>query len=122
MDARIEKNKGINYKGDLYPLVFNLNVMEEIQEEYGTIDRWGDLTDGKSQELNAKALKFGLTCMLNEGVDMYNEDHRGREDFKERAFFTTKQVGRIVTELGTQEVAKKINETVIESSKSDEKN
>ena len=122
MDVKIEKNKGINYKGVIYPLVFNLNVMEQIQEEYETIDHWGDLTDGKSHELNAKALKFGLTCMLNEGVDMYNDDHKDSENFKAREFFTEKQVGRIVSELGTQEIAKKINDTVIEASQSEEKN
>lgn len=41
-----------------YPLIFNLNVMNLIQEEYETIEKWGDLTDGKSQELNVKALIF----------------------------------------------------------------
>ena len=113
----IKENMGIEYNGRIYPLVFNLNVMEEIQEEYETIDHWGDLTDGKSQELNAKALKFGLTTMLNEGVEMWNEENDDK-----REPFTLKQVGRIITELGLVEAAKKINTTVIESSKSDEKN
>ena len=36
--------------------------------------------------------------------------------------FTTKQVGRILTEIGLQEATKKLNDTVIESTKSDEKN
>lgn len=121
-DVKIEKNRGISYGGVIYPLVFNLNVMEEIQDKYETIERWGDLTDGKSHELNARALKFGLTCMLNEGVDMWNEENRDKEDFKAREFFTEKQVGRIVSDLGTQEIARKINDTVIDASKSEEKN
>lgn len=29
-----------------YKAVFNLNVMQEIQIEYGTFDKWGELTDG----------------------------------------------------------------------------
>ena len=115
--VQIKENQGIEYNGSIYPLVFNLNVMEQIQEEYETIDHWGDLTDGKSHELNAKALKFGLTAMLNEGVDMWNEENENKRDF-----FTTKQVGRIITELGLAETAKRLNTTVIESSKSDEKN
>ena len=114
---RIKENMGIEYDGQIYPLVFNLNVMETIQEEYETIDHWGDLTDGKTKELNAKALKFGLTAMLNEGIDMYNEEHDDK-----REFFTEKQVGRIITQLGLEETANKINTTVIEASKSDEKN
>ena len=36
----------VNYKGKNYKLVFNLNVMEEIQNKYGTLDKWGELTDG----------------------------------------------------------------------------
>ena len=30
----------ITYKEKEYKVVFNLNVMEAIQEEYGTIDKW----------------------------------------------------------------------------------
>ena len=41
-----DMNGQIQYKGVSYRLVFNLNVMEAIQEEYGTLDNWGALTDG----------------------------------------------------------------------------
>ena len=47
-----------------YPVVFNLNVMEEIQEEYGTLEKWGNLTDGTDGEPNAKAVIFGFTEMI----------------------------------------------------------
>ena len=63
----------INYKGQDYSLVFNLNVMEAIQDEYGTVGTWGKLTDGSEEEVNAKAVIFGLTEMLNEGIDIDNE-------------------------------------------------
>ena len=36
--------------GVTYPLVFNLNVMELIQQEYGSLDAWGDLTDGEAYQ------------------------------------------------------------------------
>lgn len=107
----------INYKDKEYKIIFNLNVMEQIQEEYGTLDRWGDLTDGVSGEVNVKALKFGLMCMINEGIDIQNEEEG--TDIKP---FTSKQIGRMLTELGIQEMTEKVNETVIESTKSDEKN
>jgi len=107
----------INYKDKEYKIIFNLNVMEQIQEEYGTLDKWGDLTDGVSGEVNVKALKFGLMCMINEGIDIQNEEEG--TDIKP---FTSKQIGRILTELGIQEMTEKVNETVIESTKSDEKN
>ena len=54
-----------------YPLVFNLNVMEEIQEKYGSLDKWGELTKGGG-EPNIKDLKAGIKIMLNEAIDMEN--------------------------------------------------
>lgn len=112
-----KKKIEITYKGKKYELVFNLNVMELIQDEYGSVEAWGELTEA-ADEPNAKALKYGLGAMINEGIDIYNEDHTDDK----REFFTDKQVGRIISEVGLQNVAKSINETVVESTKSDEKN
>lgn len=110
-------NGEIEYKNKKYKLVFNLNVMEQIQEEYTTLDNWGELTDGKKGEPNAKAIIFGITCMLNEGIDIENDENG--TDIKP---FTLKQVGRIITEIGLLNATKKLNDTVIESTKSEEKN
>ena len=115
--AKLNKN-GIVYKGKTYPLVFNINVMEKIQDEYGTVEKWGELTDHNSgREVDLKALKFGITEMLNEGVDEFNEEHEDKRDF-----FTTKTVGRIISDLGMQEITKKMNNTVVDSAVNEEKN
>jgi hypothetical protein len=98
-----------------YQLVFNLNVMQEIQEEYGTLEKWGELTDGKSGEVNVKALIFGLTAMMNEAIDMRNEEE-GTND----PMFTKKQVGRIITKAGVEKSAEALNNAIVESTKSDE--
>ena len=42
-----EMRNEIEYKGNKYLIVFNINVMEAIQQEYGTIENWGNLTEGK---------------------------------------------------------------------------
>ena len=110
-------NGKIQYKDKEYLLVFNLNVMETIQEEYGTLDEWGGLTDGSRGEPNAKAVLFGFTQMINEGIDISNE-----ENGTDIPFMTKKQVGRLITEVGLMEATKAMNETVIESTKSQEKN
>ena len=111
-------NGTINYKGREYKLVFNLNVMEVIQEEYGTIEKWGELTDGTiTGEGNAKAVKFGFAAMLNEGIDIENDDNG--TDVKH---FTLSQVGRMLTEIGLDKATGVLNQTVIESTKSEEKN
>ena len=100
-----------------YSLVFNLNVMEAIQEEYGTIEKWGSLTDGTAGEVNAKALIFGLTEMINEGIDIENETAK-----EPRKLLNRKQVGRLVTKMGLEKTAEKLNTAIVESTKSDEKN
>jgi len=110
-------DKKFEYKGKEYRLAFNLNVMEEIQDEYETLDKWGSLTDGSNGEVNAKAVIFGFTAMLNEGIDMDNEDNG--TDIKP---FTHKQVGRLLTEIGLENMTKQLNDVVVESTKSDEKN
>lgn len=110
-------NGKIQYKEKEYKLVFNLNVMERIQEEYGSIEAWGNLTDGKSGEPNAKAVIFGFCEMLNEGIDISNE-----ENCTDDKPLTLKQVGRIITEVGLVNATSKLNETVIASTQSNEKN
>lgn len=117
---KVEKSY-IEYKGEKYELVFNLNVMEEIQAEYGSVEAWGDLVEAEA-EPKAKDIKYGFTAMLNEGIDIYNEEHADDEDFKRRSFLTEKQVGRIISEIGLVEAAKRLNKQVIDSTKSDEKN
>lgn len=107
----------IQYKGREYKLAFTLNVMEAIQEEYGTIDKWGELTDGAQGEPNAKAVKFGFCEMLNEGIEIDNE-----ETGTDIPPFTLKQVGRLITEVGLLKATQTLNETVIESTKGEEKN
>jgi hypothetical protein len=134
----------VQYKGREYKLVFNLNVMEAIQEQYGTLDAWGSLTDGEGyakrayeqtnpkkawedltakekalypSEPDAKAVIFGFTQMINEGIDIDNEENG--TDIKP---MTLKQVGRMITEIGLAEATKTLNNTVNESTKGEEKN
>ena len=110
-------NGKLQYKDKEYKLVFNLNVMEQIQEEYKSLEEWGNLTDGENGEPNAKAVIYGFTAMLNEGIDMDNEENG--TDIKP---LTTKQVGRIITEVGLLEATKTLNKTVVDSTQSNEKN
>jgi hypothetical protein len=118
----MEKNKiTLTWKGVTYNLVFNLNVMEEIQEEYGSISDWGDLTDNE-KEPNAKAVIFGLMCMINEGIDIDNEDNQGLEGYVPKRMLSRKQVGRLLTDVGMEEATQRLNDTVVNSVKSDEKN
>ena len=114
-----EISKTFEYKGKEYKLVFNLNVMEVIQDKYGTLEKWGKLTDGAENdgEPNAKAVIFGITAMLNAGIDMDNEENGTKEKM-----LTNKQVGRMITEIGLKSSAQLMNGVVIDSTQSAEKN
>ena len=107
----------ITYKDKEIKLVFNLNVMEAIQEEYGSLDKWGALTDGENGETNIKALVFGITEMINEAIDIDNDENGTKEPFK-----THKQINRILTEVGIEKATKEMNELVVKSTKDDSKN
>ena len=115
--------KVLNLDGKEYPIVFNLNVMQAIQERYGSLENWGDVTEAKkdgdkfTKEPDAKAVIFGFTEMMNEGIDIRNE-REGKTD----PFLTERQVGRIITNYGLAKAVALQNETVIESSQGTEKN
>lgn len=114
-----EISKTIEYKDKKYKLVFNLNVMEVIQEKYNTLENWGKLTDGAENdgEPNAKAVIFGIMAMLNEGIDIDNEENGTKEKM-----ITKKQVGRMITEIGLKSSAQLMNGVVVDSTQSSEKN
>lgn len=98
------------------PLVFNLNVMEEIQEQYGSLEKWGEITQGDG-EPKVKDLKAGIMAMMNEAIDIENEENGSNE-----TPLTEKQVGRIMTEVGIQEIVNKIREITVASTNSGEDN
>ena len=110
----MENTSKIEFKGKEIKLVFNLNVMQVIQEEYKTIDAWGKLTDGTSGEVDIKALIFGLTQMINEGIEIDND-----ENGTDEPLLTEKKVGRIITDVGLANATKALNQTVINSTKDD---
>jgi hypothetical protein len=108
----------IEYKGEKYNLAFNLNVMEEIQAEYGNLNKWGEKCQPKKGEPDAKAVKFGFTSMLNEGIDIYNSEN----PTETKPFLTPKQVGRIISALGGEATKAALYGAVTESTQSAEKN
>lgn len=97
-----------------YPLVFNLNVMEEIQEAYGTLSKWGNAVENEDGEPNVKNLKAGLSAMINEGVDMENE-----QNGSDNPPLNSKQIGRILSETGLKKIQEMIKDITVESTKSE---
>lgn len=96
------------------PLIFNLNVMEEIQEQYGSLDEWGKITSGEG-EPQIKSLKAGIMAMMNEAIDIENEENGTNEPM-----LTARQVGRMMSEVGIATIVKKIQEITVASTKGED--
>lgn len=123
----------LEYKGQKYKLVFNLNVLEEIQQEYGTFNKWldfvtgdvkerktGDFVEVKGEkyekgEPDIKAVKFAYLHMINEGIDIENEETGG-----DKKPVTAKFVGRMFTEVGLEEMVNKLENLAIASNQGGE--
>ncbi len=103
--------------GKSYDLVISLNVLQEVQKKYGTVQKWGELTGGNETEVNIEALIFGYTAMLNEAIDIKNQD---LSEEQRLPFYTEKQVGRIITSLGLRKATEVMNNAVVNGTKSDD--
>lgn len=106
----------LEIEGKTYTLMFDLNVMQAIQKEYGSIKVWGSKTEANEDGMDAEAVIFGFREMLNEGIDAENE---GKPADEQEPELSLRQVGRIVTKLGIVEAAGKINQMVVNSTKDD---
>lgn len=101
----------IEAKEKRYPIVFNINVMEEIQEAYGSLSAWGSVVENTNGgEPKIKDLKIGLMMMINEAIDIENEEKCGNTPM-----LNAKQVGRLITEVGFDVITKKIQELTVAS-------
>lgn len=107
----IDKINYLETAAEKYPVVFTFNVMESIQEKYGSIQAWSNLIQ-REGEPDIKALKFFMTEAINEGLEIEAE-----KTGEKRELVTDKKVGRILTELGFSETANKIMSTISESVK-----
>lgn len=101
------------YNKEKYSLVFNLNVMEDLQKKYGSIEEWLKKVSSKHwQDIDMGALKYALTLMINEGIDIENEK---LSSIDKKPFFSERQVGRMIT----NELISQFNKTIEESTKID---
>ena len=94
-----------------YPIVFNINVMEEIQEAYGSVSAWGGLVENaEGGEPKVKDLKIGLMLMINEGIDIENE-----MTGQNTPMVNAKQVGRLISDVGFTAITNVIQNITVAS-------
>lgn len=108
----------INYKGKKYNIVFNLNVLEEIQNKYGSLDNWGAILEPTDPKTGAalipdiKEVINSFEIMINEGIEIMNDDNGTNEPL-----LNHKQVGRIVSEVGVENIFAAMQGVAIDSTK-----
>lgn len=108
----------INYKGKKYNIVFNLNVLEEIQNKYGSLDNWGAILEPTDPETGAalipdiKEVINSFEIMINEGIEIMNDDNGTNEPL-----LNHKQVGRIVSEVGVENIFAAMQTVAVDSTK-----
>lgn len=107
----------LEYKGKEYKIVFDFNVMQDLQEEYGTFNNWVDKAYGKkSNEPSVKALAFAIMSMVNNAIDEANEDRKPEE---QEPYITARVANRMLTEFakgkGLSKIVKKIDDLMSES-------
>lgn len=102
-----------------YPIIFTLNVMETIQEIYGSLDSWKEkiFVKEKGEEPKISDLLFGLTEMVNEGIEIYNEENLESPKLEK---VSKKQVGRIISRIGIEGAINKIGESIVDANSSDD--
>lgn len=98
-------------KNETFPFTYSLNVMEAIQNEFGSLNEWSDMVEPKDgSEPKIKALLFFFKEAINEGIDIENENSD-----QPRKFVNERKVGRIITELGVKTVLEQLKGTVIDA-------
>lgn len=78
--------KFFEFGGKKYPAVFNLNIMADVQEKFGSISVL-DTLDGK--EPNISAIRFLMTHMINEAERLSKK--------AEKRFYTEEEIGSMIT-------------------------
>ena len=102
----VDKIYYLETETEKFPLIFTLNVMETIQEKYGTIEAWSNLIQ-RDGEPDVKALKFFITEAINEGLEIEAE-----KTGEKPKTITSKKAGRILTKMGLSGAIGKITQAI----------
>ncbi len=112
-----EMMETIKYRDTEYALVMDINVLQDLQEKYGSFEAWAEKVLLNNGETDLGALTFGVMAMINEGIEIHNEEAGDQPLIRP---ITQRQAGRILTEVGLEEATEKVLSVVSASNKSAE--
>lgn len=98
--------------GKEYTLAWNLNVMEEMQDKYGSLEAWGKISEGEEPKISSIIDAF--EAMINEGIEIDNEKNGTNEKP-----LTHRQIGRIISAYGVENAAETMKNAISDATKDD---
>ena len=98
--------------GKEFTLAWNLNVMEEMQDKYGSLEAWGKISEGEEPKISSIIDAF--EAMINEGIEIDNE----KNGINEKPL-THRQIGRIISAYGVENAAETMKNAISEATKDD---
>lgn len=102
----------LEVNGKEYTLAWNLNVMEEMQDKYGSLEAWGKISEGEEPKISSIIDAF--EAMINEGIEIDNEKNGTNEKP-----LTHRQIGRIISAYGVENAAETMKNAISEATKDD---
>lgn len=100
----------ITVGGKEYPIAFTLNTMEQIQQTYGSFEKWSTIFFEMTDEIPYKDLIWSFEQAINEGIEIDNEE--GKSYIHP---LTHRQVGRLITAFGQLEAVNELFKLVKKS-------
>lgn len=115
----VEKLNYIELSNGKYPMKCDLNVLELVQEEYGKLSLFERELSGlrptgekdekgnslyAREEPSVKVIRFALTLMVNEGIDIENAKRK-----KEREHITEQEAGVLASDVNIFDIAEKLH-------------
>lgn len=119
----LNKKTVLKIDGKEYDLIFNFNMLEEVQEKYGTYSGFlKSLYKDKEVLPDIKELKWTLLHMINEGIKFANFENNEKTDLVDEDFIdyimAKKKPARIVVLIN--EAFTKFNTEISEDGTSEE--
>lgn len=86
-----DKPVRLTLNGVTYDLVFNLNVMEEVFDQYESFEALNRDLLSRKDKVSIKAMKVALKALIDDAVSCHNETQT-----EQLSYLTTEQIGRLL--------------------------
>ena len=102
---------------DTFPILYDINVLEAIQQKFGGLSAWSDKLSPETGEPPLSAVIDTVEILIAEGIDAKADEG------EEIAMPNRKQIGRLISRIGLEKTLEIIKESAVAAAgEGDEKN